>query len=251
MSLRNRFGFSIVLLILIGTYISFFMAIIQVGNRVIIAYQSIYMYLGIGILIIIERDHLEDFCIDRFAFILMIMSTVFRSRVGIDNESVFLYLYLVIGSVLLFVYISRFKKIQKTNANWILISVISSIIISLLLSVVDNTFKSLTNFPYSVLTLIREIFRGMFAVPIEEFIFRGFLWGYLLKTGISMKKAMWIQIVMFWSMHIFEIGNIPFFMITLPLGIYFFSFLRKHSNNLSPSIVSHLLFNIIREIVYF
>ena len=35
-------------------------------------------------------------------------------------------------------------------------------------------------------------FSGMFAAPLEEFVFRGFLWGYLLKTGISMKKAMWI-----------------------------------------------------------
>jgi membrane protease YdiL (CAAX protease family) len=127
----------------------------------------------------------------------------------------------------------------------------SSIILSLLLSLVDNTFKSLTNYPYSVLTLIREIFRGMFAAPLEEFVFRGFLWGYLLKIGISMKKAMWIQIVMFWSSHIFEIGNIPFFMITLPIGTYFFSYLRKQSNNLSPSIMSHLLFNTIRSIVYY
>ena len=251
MSLRIRVGFSIVLLLYIGTFISYYFALIQVGNRVIIAYHSILLYLGIGILLLIERNNLEDFNIDHFALILLILSSFFRSKLGIENEYVFLLFYKVIGSIILFLYIFNFRNIQKINVYWIIISVIFTIIIALLLSVVDKTFKSLNSFPYSILTLSREFVWAMFAVPIEEFVFRGFIWGYLIKTGIGLKKAMWIQIIMFWFAHILEIGNILFFIITLPLLTYFLSLLRKFSKNLSPSILSHLLFNIIYRVVNF
>ena len=92
MPLRSKIGFSIVLLLYIGTFISYYFALMQIGNRVIVAYHSIFLYIGIGILLFIEKDHLEDFCVDRFALVILIMSTVFRSRVGVDNAS-FFYLY--------------------------------------------------------------------------------------------------------------------------------------------------------------
>jgi membrane protease YdiL (CAAX protease family) len=82
-----------------------------------------------------------------------------------------------------------------------------------------------------------------FGIIFEEFIFRGFLWGYLIRFGMTEWKLIVLQGIAFWFIHLGSITNPSAFFIVIPISTVLFSYLRKSSNSLFPPIIAHLLLN--------
>ncbi len=82
------------------------------------------------------------------------------------------------------------------------------------------------------------------AVP-EEFIFRGLLWGGLLKESYPEGKAAVLQGVLFWMWHFDRAIPAPLsFWILIPAVTAFLSFLAWRSRSLLPPIAAHTAYNV-------
>jgi membrane protease YdiL (CAAX protease family) len=79
--------------------------------------------------------------------------------------------------------------------------------------------------------------------PFEEIIWRGVFWGQLRKWNVNENRIIWLQGVLFWLLHGWQIFTPITFFITIPTCTLIFSLLIKHSKQLFPSIVSHTLIN--------
>ena len=208
------------------------------------------IYLVIAILIWLERKNLDDFNLDRLALFILVLSSVIRRRLGVENEGFFLS---IIGATGLLVFISvilNWSKIPQTNFRWVAIGLfvacLSVILIIFIASfqqvpLIPNTVPG----PYGVFwdMIRRAIYDLSFTAPIEEILFRGFIWGYLRKLKWDVNKVFWVQGVLFWFLHIGQI-TFPFaFFLSIPLLTYVTSELTKRSHQVSPSIIAHLIIN--------
>ncbi len=79
----------------------------------------------------------------------------------------------------------------------------------------------------------------------EEFIFRGLLWGSLLRQSYSEGKAAALQGVLFWAWHFDRAISSPvLFWLLIPAVTVFLSFLAWRSRSLLPPIAAHTAYNV-------
>ena len=97
----------------------------------------------------------------------------------------------------------------------------------------------------------RAIYDLSYVAPIEEILFRGLLWGYLVRVGWKEDKVFWFQAVLFWISHISRIEYPVSFFITIPISTIVFSILVRYSKQLFPSIIAHTVLNTLVPIVLF
>jgi membrane protease YdiL (CAAX protease family) len=87
---------------------------------------------------------------------------------------------------------------------------------------------------------------------IEEAVFRGMLYMFLVDLGVSQNKTFWIQAFVFWISHINYIISSPVnFWLTIPILSLLLGYLAHRSRSLTPSAIAHILYNSIAAFVVF
>jgi hypothetical protein len=214
-------------------------------------YFILLMYITLTSIIFIERNNLQVFKIDRMSLVLLIFSAFARRRLAFEYENIHLILIGICGVIILIICIMKWKTLPIPSMKWIIIALLLPCLLIIPFSFFQNnissTIEKYLNYPevFNIL-LFRNLFYLLsFVTPLEEFLFRGFLWGYLIKIGLSDNKAFLIQFVIFWLSHLVGIIQ-PFgFFIFIPLSIMLLSILRKFSNSIFPSNLAHLLLNVL------
>lgn len=89
----------------------------------------------------------------------------------------------------------------------------------------------------------QSIIRISFTVT-EELIFRGFLWMYLKNLNWHESIIIVFQSVLFWLFHLYLLPLYPIaFLISIPIMSLILGIITAHSKSLSPSTLSHFLYN--------
>ncbi len=210
---------------------------------------TISVYIFTAALLILDKGDLSDFNLDRFSITMLVAGIIFRSILGIPGEVNLLVWTRVSGVLVIIVVIKKWKLIPITNFKWAAIGVISGFAI-LIPTIPIEALQPITylgiDFSKSnvfVLMFQQFIYNLSFVAPIEEIVFRGFLWGFLKRLGWNVEKIIVAQGILFWFTHIIRLGTPLTFFITIPLGIIIFSLLTRYSKQLSAPILAHLVSN--------
>lgn len=215
----------------------------------------VIIYVVIALSIWLEKKNLHEFNLDRLSLLILISSSVFRRRLGVENEAYFLIIIGAAGLLILISTILNWSKIPKTNIRWVAIgffvACIALIPITFIESLKLQTIPNNSPGSYGVFWDIirRAMYDLSFTAPIEEILFRGFVWGYLRKLKWGVNKVFWVQGALFWLLHIGRISSFFTFFFSIPILTYISSELTKRSGQVSPSIISHLIINTIVSVL--
>jgi membrane protease YdiL (CAAX protease family) len=82
-------------------------------------------------------------------------------------------------------------------------------------------------------------------IAFEEVIFRGALWAYVRSLGLGEQAAFYTQAILFWiSHHGFVLLPNPYlFWVSVPILAILLGLMTWRSKSLTPSTISHFLFN--------
>lgn len=226
-------------------------------------------YLLTASLIYLQRDRLVDFHITRVSLLLFICapilepllsllmhewiqwpySNLFRISVGIVA---------IVLSALIF-FSRKDIKLSPDRFQWILLSLIFGVFMAFAygfyiefsdfgrIGVRDVILKPPATLSYAVVLLSAQLVN---ASIMEEPLFRGFLWGYLRKWGLTDIKILVVQTILFWMAHIYYLGQVAFsFWILVPTAGIIFGILAWRSRSIAPSIIAHAIVNGLTQIV--
>lgn len=216
------------------------------------------MYVLLALLIFIERKNLASFRVDRFSLITLMLTSFIRMRYKILGEFYVLLVIGVAGLVIGYVLISQWHNIPKTNKNSAIVGLLLGIGLGIPIAIGEVVSHSLPIYGDKALSLSlpaillnRTVYALNYASTTEEFLFRGFLWGYFLKIGWTEQKAGFVQGLIFWLSHFEKIVFPLSFFLGLPLFIFTISKLRYHFQQVFPSLVAHTMINAITGTVTF
>jgi membrane protease YdiL (CAAX protease family) len=187
-----------------------------------------------------------EFHFDRAAIVILVFSGVL---ISISNNFAHFVITFIIITKLVLQIKKEWANINRVNWHWVVLSFGFTALV-LIPATIIAVYNS------KALSIINDkdmpsIFRvaGMFIVHIsatavwEEVFFRGLLWGYIKKMGLSIGQAFLIQFIIFWLLHYEgQASNLSFY-ISLPLEIFVQTLLVYKSKQLTPSIISHALYN--------
>lgn len=202
-----------------------------------------------------ERNDLAAFALDRFSLIFLALMPLFGFLSAGLRKNLYYFILLGLIGILIgfFIFLNK-DRIIKTNLKWAGIGLAAGVVIVPALVIVEILSDYLTlfhdnvaPFPFGVLLLGRLFYYFSFTAPVEEIIFRGFLWGYLVKSGLSEQKAMWIQAIIFLFMHWDRMVYPLLFFIAVPVTTVIFTVLRKNSKQVFPSLLAHNMSNALTE----
>lgn len=218
-------------------------------NPKITYFYLVTTYLVIAALVWLNKQNLEDFHLDKLTLFTLVFSSIFRRRLGIAYEGYFLMLIGFGGLLILIIAVVNRSILPKTNVKWSILGLLYGIL-SLIPSTIIQSFQgqAIANEGFyinnTVFLIARQfIFELSFGVPVEEIVFRGFIWGYLLKLGWAEKNAMWGQGILFWLLHFGRVGTPLIFFLSIPLLTFVSSKLTSRSRQIFPAIISHTIIN--------
>lgn len=213
----------------------------------------IFSYLTVITTLLLEKDNLDTFNLDRASLLILVLVGLVRSNLLVPNETLYKIVIGIISSVLFLICIVEWEKIPKSSARWAILGVLVCVLtIPVALVEITQVEKYLvSNRMYEEKFIIYAIKNFMFQLsfigPFEEITYRGILWGQLRKWNISENKIFWIQAISFWLMHFDQVFTISSLMI-LFLGLTF-SLLARYSKQTFPSIIAHTLTNVLIPIL--
>lgn len=106
------------------------------------------------------------------------------------------------------------------------------------------TLKLPLNFQIFSTTFLGILISQLGGILFEEVLFRGALWAYVRGLRLSEQAAFAIQAVLFWVSHHETLLNNPyFFWVALPIDAILLGLIAWRSKSLTPSTISHFLFN--------
>jgi membrane protease YdiL (CAAX protease family) len=243
------------ILFLIAEFDPYFRHTYDATINYLICIYYIIIYFAVSVLIWIEIKHIEEFHIDKFTLIIFILSALFRRRLGINGENYFLILIGLTGISTIVALIVNKPEISRTNLRWALTGVVvggvALIPITLLESLLRGSWLPTPLYQNNVVvTVIRQIvYEFSFTAPIEEILYRGFLWGYLRRKGWAENKIFWGQGVLFWLLHLSRFVTPFTFFLIIPLLTLISSKLTLRSKQVFPAILSHTVINTIGAIL--
>ncbi len=210
--------------------------------------STIIPYTIIVISILIYQSNGLSVLHDHFSLWMIVLGCFFSIGLGGENTAIYKICLILLGIVLL-TYIIVYRKDIKMPGFWvtfsgILWSIFAVFIIALIYALLDQTFTQ--PFPQNLLSIIVYTFVSQFSVVsvIEEACFRGLLFSFLIMSGCNENKALFIQAILFWGIHYFDIQNLSMFFIIIPLGVLFTTLIIKKYKMLYLSIMMHTLINV-------
>jgi len=104
--------------------------------------------------------------------------------------------------------------------------------------------KAPLNFQIFGTTFVEILITQLAGIVFEEVLFRGALWAYVRDLGLSERATFYVQAVLFWVSHHETLLNNPyFFWVALPIDAILLGLMTWRSKSLTPSTISHFLFN--------
>jgi membrane protease YdiL (CAAX protease family) len=206
---------------------------------------DISSYLCIILLIWLDNDNLGEFHLDRISIFLLGIIGFIRSNLNIPGEIYYRILIYLLSLGILIAYMVNYRKIPKTKGRWVLIGIFSLLAIFPIawinsLQTIYKTTPSVYKLSFLVSAVRNILYILSFVAPFEEIMIRGILWGELRRWGCSDSKTFWVQAILFWSLHIWQLFSTPLaFLVTLPIMILILSLLVRYSKQVFPSILVH------------
>lgn len=116
---------------------------------------------------------------------------------------------------------------------------------------IGPTLKSTLDTNAFTTTLQQILITDLAAIAFEEVLFRGALWAYILSLGLSARTAFYSTAVFYWiSHHRFLALSTPYsFWVSLPVQAILLGLMTWRSKSLTPSTISHFLFNFISQLL--
>jgi membrane protease YdiL (CAAX protease family) len=214
---------------------------------------SVIIRWTLACLLWVESGNLQEFHVDRFTVYLFIFSSIVRIRSGMPGELVFAILIALSGVFVFILLILRKLKICETNLNWtsrgLGIGVLSTVLLFVLELLIRPIWTAMPLIGNSLISTTVGLMATIFdTAPLEEIVFRGFLWGYLRRFGWTESKIFFVQGILFWLCHLSRSIITPFsFFIGLPLLVFVTGKLVMKSKQLFPSILSHSIVNMLSK----
>jgi membrane protease YdiL (CAAX protease family) len=264
-SLKQKAGIILVILSIVGILIINIFTLIFVpflsenthllwmsGSRLIFTSTE---YVFLAVLIYLNKDKLGEFHLDRFSLITLILfGVIFRIRPIISGQSIFLFLIFISCLVIFTIIIRQWTNIKipigKISSKEIFLAVIILFLLIVVESFQPNLYNRVDTYnPF--IDIIKRTYRNITSIAtIEEIVYRGFLWGYLIQFGWSEKKVVWTQGILFWLIHFNRIFYSPLtFFISIPINIFFLTYLIRKTRQVFWPIMFHTASNVIVPVV--
>ncbi|NTV37092.1 MAG: CPBP family intramembrane metalloprotease, partial [Anaerolineaceae bacterium] len=219
-------------------------------------------YLLTAVFIWAERDHLDEFFITPLAlgmiFVFKPLQPVLEYLMGITWSPLvfpkplsFIYLAITIG-LLAALWFSkwRWKRIAPAEWKWLGIGVLGGIGLLIVDSIpMAFSIRSMTgNFDLTPsdwsISFLRIPQQLGYAAVTEEPLFRGILWGILLKYGWKNGWILIFQTLLFMSGHAYYFGSAPLsFWIIIPAAGLGLGLLVWRSRTIASSLAAHAVGN--------
>ena len=228
--------------------------------------QSIFSAMGVDYVNFLYLDAISAYAIIVFSVIFFSPNVleVFRDHftlwiivlgcflpVAFEGENTMIYkgIFISLGLILAIYIIVNRKNIKFPGLKLAFIglawSVGAVLIIALIYALLDQTYTK--SFPSNLPTMIVQIFgyQLSFVAVIEEALFRGLLFSFMVMNGYKEDKAFVVQAVLFWAMHFGNIINSPtLFFVIIPLTTFLLTLVIKKYKMLYMSIMMHTFINV-------
>jgi membrane protease YdiL (CAAX protease family) len=219
-----------------------------------------YIFVAIAYVVIVgllwlERNHLSDFQLDRFALGLLVISAILRTRLGVNGEGYFLLVFGLCGITMAVLLLRQWSSIPTTSRRWCIIGLVVGCLAVVPSAILESSRLQPTAagsvMPVRIIPLLLRgaVYQISFTVLVEEYIFRVLLWGYLVRLGWKESHAMWTQGILFWLLHFTQANVVGHFFVAVPLTTVIYTILTKRSRQVSPAIISHTVINTITPLV--
>jgi hypothetical protein len=195
----------------------------------------------IFIVIWLNKDNPQSLYIDRpFIWIFMLLgalitSIFWQSYLGIISG---------IGTVLVFVLLTKqeFHFDKGTTKSVFVTTMIGLIPVILFRMIVHGSFSLNQILMPNNYDLGWTITSRLWGVVYEEMLFRGLLWMALAGSNFKDKTILLVQAFLFWVAHIDRLPALSFWT-TIPLSSLWLGLLVLRSKSLTPSTVTHFVYN--------
>lgn len=116
---------------------------------------------------------------------------------------------------------------------------------------IGPTLKSTLDANAFSTTFQRILITDLAAITFEEVLFRGALWAYILSFGLSARTAFYTTSVFYWISHhrLLALSTPYSFWVSLPIQAILLGLMTWRSKSLTPSTISHFLFNFISQLL--
>jgi membrane protease YdiL (CAAX protease family) len=224
-------------------------------------------YLLTACLIYWEREHLTDFHIDKLALIMIILfkpvQTIMLIILGHKDRPLALpnlpgiAIWVIAFGLVVALWPSRkiLPKFSIASLGWVGIGLVAGLLTTIILAYPGSFTISYS--PFVLPRLLKDLPISFFtqigyAAVSEEPLFRGFLWGFLLKCGWKNKWIWLFQAGLFMLSHFYYFNRYPFsFWILVPFCALVFGAVAWRSKTIAASMAAHAFSNSLGELSWF
>jgi membrane protease YdiL (CAAX protease family) len=217
-----------------------------INNTVSIVVFLLGTYLCTGIFICKNIKSLYQYCISIPALILFLLSPI-ASIICNSNDPTALVRIAMAVVFVIYLYrkrhlINAVKNDVKTILPNCLIT-IACIFITTFLFAYIRKFSGVES-PVTMSMLVNSLlFQFSFAAVMEEPLFRGFLWGSLIQSGLSEIWICVVQALLFWLGHIYYINTGLNFWVIIPIGSLVLGLIVMKTKSIAYSMATHTFMN--------
>lgn len=193
-------------------------------------------YICVALLIWIEWANINEYHLDRNSLMIFaLLGPLWRVKGENPLESVYVVIILFASIIIYIVF-------------WV---IVIGLVIEGFQPIIFSQISRYIPSDKPLADIVRNFISGLAPiVAVEEFIFRGYLWGYLQKFGWTERKSSFTQAVLFWGGHFSTIIQTPLsFFITIPMGTWVFSGIVREKKQIFWSIMVHSLLNAVIPVV--
>ena len=204
-----------------------------------------------------EREDLAAMHVDNLAVALIVLfkpaQTLLLRYWGVDTPLTFPHpagLLIWVASLTLVVVLwrstHRAAPVSKAGSAWLAAGFLAGVVLSAAanLEVFRHTQDLIPMPSVTASTGLAFFYQIGFAAVSEEPLFRGFLWGYLRRSGWSNLWAWLAQAVLFMLAHLYFINGLQFqFWILVPAAALILGLLAWRSRSVAPGMLAHAAFN--------
>ena len=110
---------------------------------------------------------------------------------------------------------------------------------------VRPTLKTSLDLQMFITTFLEILITQLASIVFEEVLFRGALWAYVRKLGLSEQASFYIGTILFWVSHheYLSLKSQYAFWVAIPILAILLGLMTWRSKSLTPSTISHFLFN--------
>jgi membrane protease YdiL (CAAX protease family) len=223
---------------------------------------EISTYLLSAVLILVERDRLSDYHIDKVALAIFILGKPlelllceYQIPFQWPERSSWYLLYIPIALGLLIsigITDPKLMKVKASRWQWIIGGVLVGIALGAFFGIlVRLQMEQVRGHRLTpVLLIFLPVQQVIYAGIAEEPLFRGFLWGALRRAGW---KEIWIWLLqggLFWLAHLYYLGQAPLsFWVIVPVAGLVLGLLVWRSRSVGASMVAHGFGNGVGQII--